>query len=48
MKFFILYIYKPPLYIAIEEGNIDMIKFLLSCKKVEINSFCISKNIIFF
>ena len=36
MKFFILF-YKTPLNIAIGIGNIEIIKQLLSCPKIDIN-----------
>lgn len=30
-------IYKTPLNIAVEKGNIDIIKLLLSCKNINVN-----------
>ena len=33
------YIFKPPLFIAIENENIEIIKLLLSCKKIDVNEF---------
>ena len=33
------YIFKPPLFIAIENENIEIIKLLLSVKKIDVNEF---------
>ena len=38
MKFFIDYIQKAPLHVAIEKENVEIVKLLLSCEKIDVNS----------
>lgn len=47
MKFIHKY-HETPLYIAVDKGNIEIVKLLLSCEKIDINALNKIFNLIYF